>query len=178
MNTESRSQSLLKQGDALVDPLVINFGNTSVGFSEITHTLDLDLNGKGDTFKFVNADSGFLALDKNSDGKINDGSELFGPSSSNGFEDLRAYDKDHNNWIDENDAIFDKLLIWTKDESGKEKFYTLKDKGIGALYLENISTKFDFEDKEENLQGIMQASSLFVKENGKVGSIHEIDVKI
>jgi hypothetical protein len=69
-------------------------------------------------------------------------------------------------------------LIWTKDESGKEKFYTLKDKGIGALYLENISTKFDFEDKEENLQGIMQASSLFVKENGKVGSIHEIDVKI
>jgi hypothetical protein len=180
LKSEHRKQESVsfKAGDALVDPLVINFGNTSVGFSEITHTLDLDLNGKGDTFKFVNADSGFLALDKNSDGKINDGSELFGPSSGNGFEDLRAYDKDHNNWIDENDAIFDKLLIWTKDESGKEKFYTLKDKGIGALYLENISTKFDFEDKEENLQGIMQASSLFVKENGKVGSIHEIDVKI
>lgn len=110
--------------------------------------------------------------------KINDGSELFGPNSGNGFEDLRAYDKDNNNWIDENDAIFDKLLIWTKDDTGEEKFYTLKDKGIGALYLENVSTKFDFEDNQDNLQGVMDSSSIFLKENGNVGAIHEVDLKI
>lgn len=167
-----------KAGDALVDPLVINFGNTSVGFTDITHKLDLDLDGKRDEFKFVNSQSGFLALDKNGDKKINDGSELFGPNSGNGFEDLRAYDKDNNNWIDENDAIFDKLLIWTKDDRGEEKFYTLKDKGIGALYLDNVSTKFDFEDNKENLQGVMDSSSIFLKEDGSVGSINEVDLKI
>lgn len=167
-----------KAGDALVDPLVINFGNTSVGFTDITHTMDLNLDGKRDEFKFVNSQSGFLALDKNDDKKINDGSELFGPNSGNGFEDLRAYDTDHNNWIDENDAVFDKLLIWTKDDTGEEKFYTLKDKGIGALYLDNVSTKFNFEDNKENLQAVMDSSSIFLKEDGHVGTINEVDLKI
>ncbi len=167
-----------KAGDALVDPLVINFGDTSVSFSDITHKLDLDLDGKRDEFHFVNAQSGFLALDKNGDNTINDGSELFGPNSGNGFTDLKAYDTDGNHWIDENDAVFDKLLIWTKDASGKDKFYSLKDKGIGALYLENVSTKFDFEDKQNNLQGVMDASSIFLKENGKVGTLQELDLKI
>jgi len=91
---------------------------------------------------------------------------------------LRVYNEDHNDWIDENDAIFDKLLIWTKDDSGEEKFYSLKDKGIGALYLENVSTKFDFKDTQENLQGMMDSSSIFLKEDGKVGAIHEVDLKI
>ena len=180
MKSESIKQESVsfKAGDALVDPLVINFGNSSVGFSEITHKLDLDLDGKRDAFKFVNSGSGFLALDKNRDGKINDGTELFGPNSGNGFKDLREYDTDHNNWIDENDAIFEKLLIWTKDDSGEENFYSLKDKGIGALYLENVSTKFDFTDNADNLQGVMDASSIYLKENGGVGSIQEIDLKI
>ncbi len=166
-----------KAGDALVDPLVINFGGTSVGFSEITHKLDLNLDGKRDEFQFVNEQSGFLALDKNGDKKINDGSELFGPNSGNGFQDLKAYDQDGNNWIDENDAVFDKLLIWTKDASGKEQFFSLKDKGIGALYLENVSTKFDFENSNDTLQGVMDSSSIFLKENGNVGTIQELDLK-
>ncbi len=34
---------------------------------------------------FATGNSGFLAFDKNADGMINDGSELFGPESGNGF---------------------------------------------------------------------------------------------
>ena len=41
------------------------------------------------------------ALDINEDGKINDGKELFGTASGNGFGDLAAYDQDNNGWIDE-----------------------------------------------------------------------------
>ncbi len=40
--------------------------------------------------------------------KINDGSELFGTSSGDGFKDLATYDEDENGWIDENDSIFSK----------------------------------------------------------------------
>ena len=34
------------------------------------------------------------------------------------FKDLAEYDEDHNGWIDENDSIFSKLKVWTKDENG------------------------------------------------------------
>ena len=49
--------------------------------------------------------SGFLALDKDGNGKIDDGNELFGTKSSDGFGDLREYDSDGSGWIDENDEI-------------------------------------------------------------------------
>ena len=88
---------------------------------------------------------GAVISGKNEDGVINDGSELFGPTLGNGFEELSAYDKDNNMWIDENDAVFEKLLIWTKDEDGNEELYSLKDKNVGALYLDKVSTSFDLE---------------------------------
>lgn len=179
MKSESiKSESItFKAGDALIDPLVINFGNEQVSFSDIKQNLDLDLDGNVDMFNFINNSSGFLALDKNEDGKINDGSELFGPNSGNGFRDLNEYDSDNNGWIDENDSVFDKLLLWTKDSEGKDTFYSLKDKGIGALYLESVSTKFDFE-KGDELFGKITESSIFLRENGSVGVISELDIKI
>ncbi|WP_304544785.1 hypothetical protein [Sulfurimonas microaerophilic] len=161
-----------KAGDALIDPLVIQFQDGAVEFSKTKTNLDLDRDGKEEEFSFVGSGSGFLTLDKNSDGIVNDGSELFGPNSGDGFTDLRKYDSDNNNWIDENDAVFDKLRIWTKDENGNENFYSLQDVGIGALYLQNVTTPFEFE--EANLA----KSSIFLRENGSVGIIGEIDLKV
>lgn len=45
----------------------------------------------------------FLALDKNGDSVINDGKELFGAATGQGFKELAIYDSDKNYWIDEND---------------------------------------------------------------------------
>lgn len=64
-----------------------------------------------------------MALDVNYDGIINDGRELFGPRTGNGFLELAEFDIDGNNWIDENDPIFEKLRIWTLDEKGNEVIY-------------------------------------------------------
>ena len=50
--------------------------------------------------------SGFLALDKNGNGKIDDGSELFGTKSGDGFADLAEYDSDGNGWIDEKGRVY------------------------------------------------------------------------
>ncbi len=174
----SHESIVFKAGDALIDPLVINFGTDTVSMSNIKHRFDLDLDGKNDEFSFVGKGSGFLALDKNGDGTINDGSELFGPSLGNGFEELRAYDSDHNNWIDENDAIFEKLLIWTKDEEGVEKLMSLKESGVGALYLDSVETAFELEGENNTLLAKMRESSIYLKENGGVGTLQEIDLKI
>lgn len=167
-----------KAGDALIDPLVLNFGADTVSISEIKHKFDLDLDGQSDTFSFVGSGSGFLVLDKNSDEIINDGSELFGPTKGNGFKELAAYDSDKNNWIDENDAIFESLLIWTKDEAGVQNLYTLKDKNVGALYLGNAKTQFSLSDTTQTIEAYLRESSLYLKESGGVGTLQEVDLKI
>jgi hypothetical protein len=167
-----------KAGDALIDPLVLNFGGDIVTIGNIKHRFDLDLDGKEDEFSFVGSGSGFLALDKNDDGKINDGSELFGPTLGNGFDELAAYDEDGNAWIDESDAVFEKLLIWTKDENGNEELYTLKEKSVGALYLNSASTAFDLEDAQNNQVAKMRESSLYLSEDGGAGTLQEVDLRV
>lgn len=167
-----------KAGDALVDPLVINFGTDIVTFSEARHSFDLNLDGRANEFAFVGSGSGFLALDKNSDGIINNGSELFGPKSGNGFNELRAYDMDKNGWIDENDDVFSKLLIWTKDEDGVESLYSLKEKNIGALYLGSAKTDFEILGSEAKTKAHLRESSIYLREDGGVGTIAEIDLVV
>ena len=78
------------------DPLMINL-DTNVGtVSDMKFYFDLDADGTEEEISFAGKGSGFLALDKNGDGVINDGSELFGTKSGDGFADLAAYDEDGN----------------------------------------------------------------------------------
>lgn len=177
-STATHESLSFKAGDALIDPLVLNFDGNTVTMGNIKHTFDLDLDGREDEFSFVGEGSGFLAIDKNGDGKINDGSELFGPTLGNGFEELSAYDEDGNMWIDESDSVFDKLLIWTKDEEGNEELHTLKAKDVGALYLGSALTTFDLGDTQNNLVAKMRESSLFLKENGGAGLLQEVDLRV
>jgi len=177
-HSEIHERISLKAGDALIDPLVINFGGDIVTLSNVKHNFDLDLDGVSDEFSFVGSGSGFLAFDKNTDGIINDGSELFGPSTANGFDELSVYDSDGNNWIDENDEVYKQLVIWTKDEYGNENLFSLKDKGIGALYLERVETPFELSADDGKIQGMMRESSIYIKENGSVGIFQEIDLVV
>ena len=61
--------------------------------SDQTFYFDLDADGKEEEISVLNG-SGYLALDKNGDGTINDGSELFGTRNGDGFADLAQYDED------------------------------------------------------------------------------------
>ena len=101
----------IRAGDALLDPLVINFKNASASLGDRNYYFDIDCDGKKDNIAFTGMGSGFLALDRNNNNIIDDGSELFGPQSGNGFNELAVYDEDQNGWIDENDEIFDKLRM-------------------------------------------------------------------
>ncbi|MFH2123836.1 MAG: VCBS repeat-containing protein [Pseudomonadota bacterium] len=170
-------QSLsIREGDALKDPLVINFGGQAAELTQTKFSFDIDSDGRTDQISFVGSNSGFLALDKNGDGSINNGLELFGAASGNGFAELAAYDLDGNNWIDENDSIYNQLRIWSKDGEGKDILVALGQKGIGAIYLGNVSTPFAIKDSDNTLQGQVRASGIFVNENGTVGTIQQLDL--
>lgn len=174
----SREDISIRAGAATIDPLVINYGDAAASLTQTKYAFDLDSDGTAEQLSFVRPGSGFLALDKNGDGTINNGGELFGPQQGDGFAELAAYDADGNNWIDENDPIYDKLRIWSKDENGNDQLIALGAKGIGAIYLGNIATAFGYKDNDNNLQGQLRTSGLFLRENGTAGLMQQIDLAV
>jgi len=61
----------------LKDPLVLSFDGQMPTLSTKTFSFDIDSDGKSDQISQLNAGNGFLALDRNNNKKIDDGSELF-----------------------------------------------------------------------------------------------------
>ncbi|WP_415888459.1 hypothetical protein ACMXYV_10575 [Neptuniibacter sp. SY11_33] len=163
---------------SLIDPLVINLHGGAAGLTNSSFSFDLNADGTEEEISFVAQGSGFLALDINNDGQINDGSELFGTQGQDGFSDLAKYDSDNNHWIDENDEIFNKLKVWTRDEEGNDQLTSLKDAGVGAIYLGSTSSSFDLTDDQNNLLGQVKRSGVFLFEDGTVSSIQELDIAV
>ena len=159
------------------DPLVISLDGTMPSLSSNTFNFDIDNDGKSDQISQLNAGSAFLALDKNSNGVVDNGSELFGTKSGDGFSDLRKYDDDNNGWIDENDPIFDKLQIWQKSD-GKDKLIGLGEVGIGAIFLGNTDTPFSIKSGTNALLGQLRKSGFVLFEDGKAGIMSQIDLAV
>lgn len=161
------------------DPLMINLDTNIGSVSDQKFFFDLDSDGKEEQISFAGKGSGFLALDKNGDGKINDGSELFGTSSGDGFKDLAEYDEDGNGWIDENDSIFNRLKVWTKDENGKDFLIDLKKADVGAIYLRNADTQFSLKDNENKLNAEIKKTGIYLREStGAAGTLNHVDLVI
>ncbi|PKM45348.1 MAG: hypothetical protein CVV05_08280 [Gammaproteobacteria bacterium HGW-Gammaproteobacteria-1] len=174
----SHSNLTVRAGDALKDPLVINFEGAAAQLTRTTFAFDIDVDGSADQIAFVGPNSGFLALDRNDDGVINDGSELFGALSGNGFADLAAYDEDGNGWIDEGDAIFTRLLVWSRDADGEDRLDGLLLRNVGALYLGQAATPFSLKDEGNALQGVVRASGIYLAEDGGVGTVQQLDLVV
>ncbi len=173
-----RSSSFqLKAGEALKDPLVINFGGSTASFSNRTMSFDLDFDGDEDTVKMLDAGSGYLALDKNDNGEVDDGTELFGPTTDNGYGELAQYDEDGNGWIDEGDSIFNHLKIWYHDDQGNSHLVALTDKNVGAIYLGSVDTRMNMYSQTD-MAGALKRSGLVLLENGESRIMQELDLKI
>ncbi len=160
----------------LIDPLVISLDGSLPQLTDTRFQFDLNNDGQTEEISFVSKGSGFLAFDKNNDHKINNGSELFGPGTGNGFEELAAFDSDSNGWIDENDEVFAQLSVWTRDDTGNDVLVSLKEAGLGAIYLDNAQTGFDLTGPDNQLKGRLNRSGVFLFENGNVGTIQQIDL--
>ncbi len=173
-----KNVSLSTERRICTDPLVINVDSDVTHISDKKYRFDLNCDGKADEISWATGGSGFLALDRNGDGRINDGSELFGARTGDGFAELSVYDSDGNGWIDEADDVFSKLLIWKKDENGNDSLISLKDADVGAIFLGNTSTEFSLNDSNNVTQGVIRKTGIFLKESGDVGTISHVDLAI
>lgn len=174
----SQTDVSLRAGEALKDPLVINFDGTAAELTQTRFAFDLDADGRKEQIAFVGPSSGFLALDRNGDGIINDGSELFGPTTGDGYAELARYDSDGNGWIDEADPIYHQLRIWSLDTTGEMRLERLDRRNIGAIYLGQIATPFQLKDSDNQLQGAVRATGLYLTENGTAGTVQQIDLVV
>lgn len=161
----------------MVDPLVINLNSDTAALSDEKFLFDIDADGEKDNISLLSEACGFLALDKNSDGVINDGSELFGANTGDGFAELAVFDLDKNGWIDENDEVFNHLRIWRKDEAGNDKLVALGVQGIGAIYLGNVKTEINCKAPDaEAIHGQVKKTGVFLREDGSAGTIQHVDM--
>ena len=164
--------------NALCDPLVVNIGCDTSNVRDQKFMFDIDADGEKDEISMLGRGSGFLALDLNEDGVINDGSELFGTKSGDGFADLREYDSDGNGWIDENDEIFCRLKVWCKGDDGEDILMDLKEADIGAIYLGSEDTEFTINGNDGSRDGVIRSTGFFLRESSGAGTVQHVDMAI
>jgi hypothetical protein len=165
-------------------PILISVGNKKFDLTNVAGgvTFDIDNNGIGDHVSWTTAssDDAFLVLDRNGNGMIDNGSELFGdvtqqPASStkNGFLALAEYDKVANGGnadgrIDNHDVIHSSLRLWLDTNhngvSEPSELHTLIHFGVTGIDL-----KYHTEKKHDKNGNIFRyRAKVFSEKHSKV----------
>jgi hypothetical protein len=132
------------------DPIVLDLDGDGIELLNITKGVDFDLYGTGSkqAVAWVAPDDGLLVLDRNLNGTIDDGTELFGNLTddfSDGFEHLAELDRaefggNSDGVIDANDAAFAHLMVWkdanTDGISVTEELVSLSALEVTSIRLE------------------------------------------
>ncbi|WP_409420662.1 hypothetical protein ABHF91_12790 [Pseudaeromonas sp. ZJS20] len=161
---------------ALKDPLVLNLDGQVAELQQATFDFDLDADGVKEAIPKLGSGSAFLALDRNGNGLIDDGSELFGAQSGNGFAELAGLDEDGNGALDEGDSLFAALKVW---RPGGE-LLAVGEVGIGALLLHPVETPYQHlgERADGQSAGVLRQTGLYLTESGQAGTLQQLDLRV
>ncbi|MFY8134012.1 MAG: hypothetical protein ACOVKS_03325, partial [Aquimonas sp.] len=144
--------------------------------------IDLDADGQTEALPMLRSGSGFLAFDRNADGRVNDGSELFGAKTGDGFGELLAFDSDGNGWIDSGDTIFGRLRVWMPDPTAPETGTRSREEeerhqGGQLLTLQDASA-FDLRGVNNSDLGQVRSTGLYLSTAAAAGAVQQIDLTV
>ena len=156
------------------DPLVIDLDGDGVELLSLEDGVVFDIDGDGalEQTGWVESDDGFLVLDENNDGVINDGSEMFGDDTQTGFEELATHDVNGDGVINSDDDVWNDLQIWQDlnqdGVSQDNELYGLSEAGITSISL-------DTEESDAQIEGHLISETASVSyEDGTVTEIADV----
>ncbi|MEM8652842.1 MAG: hypothetical protein AAGF54_20125, partial [Pseudomonadota bacterium] len=181
-------------------PLVLDLDGDGIELTSLKHgseIFDIDNDGGRERTGWIGTDDGFLALDLNDNGKIDNAGELFGAGRTfspgqteygesslktprkhrihfdSGFEKLASYDSNKDGIIDKRDPVFTQLSVWKSSQRDRWDvhagvLHSLPELGISAIELGYKKSK---EVVEDNL---IIERSIYRKTNGEKLEIADV----
>ena len=105
-------------------PIILDLGDDTYRLTSLSDGVRFDLRNEGYARQMawtrLGVENAFLALDRNGNGRIENGAELFGnftplrsgQTAQHGFEALNELDDNHDGMLDANDGVWAALLLW------------------------------------------------------------------
>ena len=163
-------QARVEVEGAMADPLVIDLDGDGIETTTLKNGVNFDINGDGIKEKtaFTTGGDGLLALDRNHDGKITSGTELFGDQNGaeDGFMELAKFDSNNDSIINREDPVFKDLKVMIGNSS---ELYTLDRLNINEISLMG-KKKAGF----YNNNNYIKETAAFKRSDGSQGNIGEV----
>ena len=167
------------------DPLTFDLDGDGIETIGIDPNNPILFDHDGDGLKtatgWISADDAFLVLDRNSNGTIDNGTELFGDSTplngganaADGFAALTDQDSNHDGKVDSNDANFARLRLWQDlNQDGISQageLFTLNQKGIVSITVAKTENNTLLPDGN-----VLADVGSYTRTDGTVGGIGDI----
>ncbi|MFO0946414.1 MAG: hypothetical protein U1D30_10765 [Planctomycetota bacterium] len=159
------------------DPLVLDLdGNGTFETTTPFDGHDFDLLGTGKQVRAATVAGGdaYLAYDRNGNGSIDDGTELFGDQNGavGGFAELAKYDDDGNGQVDANDSVFASLMLFRdSNRDGRTDMGELVP--ISEARIASIQLHAKESDETSNGNQVARVGT-FVRDNGETGRVGDM----
>ena len=164
VSVEVQSSNMAQWGDPLA--LDLDGDGLELTTREDGREFDLDADGRTDQTAFVTGGDAFLALDRNGNGIIDNGSELFGEhhGAANGFAELARFDDNGDGIIDTSDSVFDNLLL----------FDGLTTRSLVEAGIASISTMMNERIAGADGGNREIGTAAYTRDDGTSGGVHDV----
>jgi hypothetical protein len=157
---------------AMADPLVLDLDSDGIETTDLKKGVNFDINGDGNKEKtaFTTGGDGLLALDRNNDGQITSGSELFGDQNGaeDGFMELKKFDSNGDSIINREDSVFKDLKVFISTENNTE-LHSLDEFGINEILINGKKNAGFY-----NNGNYIKETAAFKRTDGSEGNIGEV----
>ncbi len=158
------------------DPIVFDLDGDGIELTDVKNGVRFDITGSGKPVQtsWVRGGDALLAWDRNGNGKIDNGLELFGDQwgSANGFEELRKLDTNNDGFIGPEDVKFKELVLWRDNGDGissQDELFSLSQLGIERIALNYKNTNITADGNNTITQ-----KSFFIRKDNTVGRLADV----
>ena len=166
----------------LGSPIVLDMADDGVKPSSVKQGVKFDLMGHGamDT-AWIKGDDALLVMDRNRNGVVDDGTELFGSATdiggapaADGFEALAMLDTNGNGIVERGDLLFDELKLWRDaNRDGLSQKGELKDLTSAGVIGMEIQYNSDGPRLDEHGNDVSMRAS-FIRADGRKGLMVDV----